>query len=200
MTESGIVTLVTAEFWKAVLPIVSTVTPLILEGMTTTVSDSTYFVIVPVGNKEAEAISYSEHNTGYTNKGVLFGSTNLNKYAANPANAGDYTFIFKDGIVNSAATGYGSIDNYKDTSVYMLVPGNSDVVFENMTLEQVQKATGLAEGFSDEKSSSNASIGLMMMKGGALRLCGFESKNGIIDRLTNENVADAAADMLSNNK
>ena len=50
----------------------------------------------------------------------------------------------------------------------------------------------------DEKSSSNASIGLMM-KGGARRLCGFESKNGIIDRLTNENVADAAADMLSNN-
>ena len=44
------------------------------------------------------------------------------------------------------------------------------VVFENMTLEQVQKATGLAEGFSDEKSSSNTSIGLMMMKGGALRL------------------------------
>ena len=72
-------------------------------------------------------------------------------------------------------------------------------VFENLTLEQVQKATGLVEGFSDEKSSSNASIGLMM-KGGALRLCGFESKNGIIDRLTNATVADAAADMLSNNK
>ena len=79
------------------------------------------------------------------------------------------------------------------------VTENCLVVFENMTLEQVQKATGLVEGFSDEKSSSNASIGLMM-KGGALRLCGFESKNGIIDRLTNENVADAAADMLSNNK
>lgn len=78
------------------------------------------------------------------------------------------------------------------------VTENCLVVFENMTLEQVQKATGLVEGFSDEKSSSNASIGLMM-KGGALRLCGFESKNGIIDRLTNENVADAAADMLSNN-
>lgn len=72
-------------------------------------------------------------------------------------------------------------------------------VFENLTLEQVQKAAGLVEGFSDEKSSSNASIGLMM-KGGALRLCGFESKNGIIDRLTNATVADAAADMLSNNK
>ena len=80
------------------------------------------------------------------------------------------------------------------------VTENCLVVFENMTLEQVQKATGLAEGISDEKSSSNASIGLMMMKGGARRLCGFESKNGIIDRLTNENVADAAADMLSNNK
>lgn len=39
-----------------------------------------------------------------------------------------------------------------------------------------------------------------MMKGGALRLCGFESKNGIIDRLTNATVVDAAADMLSNNK
>lgn len=79
------------------------------------------------------------------------------------------------------------------------VTENCLVVFENMTLEQVQKATGLAEGFSDEKSSSNASIGLMM-KGGALRLCGFESKNGIIDRLTNATVADAAADMLNNNK
>ena len=79
------------------------------------------------------------------------------------------------------------------------VTENCLVVFENMTLEQVQKATGLVEGDSDEKSSSNASIGLMM-KGGALRLCGFESKNGIIDRLTNENVADAAAEMLSNNK
>ena len=42
-------------------------------------------VIVPVGNKEAEAISYSEHNTGYTDKGVMFGSTNLNSYAATPA-------------------------------------------------------------------------------------------------------------------
>lgn len=78
------------------------------------------------------------------------------------------------------------------------VTENCLVVFENMTLEQVQKATGLAEGFSDEKSSSNASIGLMM-KDARAGSCGFESKNGIIDRLTNENVADAAADMLSNN-
>ena len=48
VTESGIVTLVTADLSKAAWPIVSTVTPLILEGMTTTVSDSIYFVIVPV--------------------------------------------------------------------------------------------------------------------------------------------------------
>ena len=94
-------------------------------------------VIVPVGEKAAEDIAYSENNSGYTGKGVMFGSSNLNKYAANPANAGDYTFIFKDGIVNSAATGYGSIDNYTDTSVYMLVPGNSDVVLENMTFNGV---------------------------------------------------------------
>lgn len=48
VTESGIVTLVTADLSKAPWPIVSTVTPLILEGMTTTVSLSAYFVIVPV--------------------------------------------------------------------------------------------------------------------------------------------------------
>ncbi|HBF15246.1 MAG TPA: hypothetical protein DDW30_06120, partial [Clostridiales bacterium] len=94
-------------------------------------------VIVPVGEKAAEDITYFEHNSGYTGKGVMFGSTNLNSYAAAPANAGDYTFIFRDGTVNSAATGYTSIDNLKDTSVYMLVPGNSDVVFENMTFNGV---------------------------------------------------------------
>ena len=48
VTESGIVTLVTADLSKAPWPIVPTVTPLILEGMTTTVSDSLYPVIVPV--------------------------------------------------------------------------------------------------------------------------------------------------------
>ena len=48
VTESGIVTLVTEEYRKAVWPIVSTVMPLILEGMTTTVSVPTYPVIIPV--------------------------------------------------------------------------------------------------------------------------------------------------------
>ena len=93
-------------------------------------------VEVTLGNTAAEDIDYKQNNSGYTGKGVMLGSTNLNKYAATPA-AGEYKFTFKDGTIASAATGYGSIDNYKDTSVYMLVPGNSDVVFENMTFNGV---------------------------------------------------------------
>ena len=67
----------------------------------------------------------------------MLGSTKLNSYAAAPAKAGEYTFVFKNGTINSAATGYSSIDNLKDTSVYMMVPGNSDVVFEDMTFNGV---------------------------------------------------------------
>ena len=94
-------------------------------------------VEVTLGDTSAEDINYSQNNSGYTGKGVMLGSTNLNKYAATPAAAGQYKFTFKDGTITSAATGYGSIDNYTDTSVYMLVPGNSDVVFENMTFNGV---------------------------------------------------------------
>ena len=94
-------------------------------------------VEVALGNTEAGDIAYSEHSSGYTGKGVMLGSTKLNSYAAAPAEAGEYTFVFKNGTINSAATGYSSIDNLKDTSVYMLVPGNSDVVFENMTFNGV---------------------------------------------------------------
>ena len=94
-------------------------------------------VEVTLGNTEAGDIAYSEHSSGYTGKGVMLGSTKLNSYAAAPAKAGEYTFVFKNGTINSAATGYSSIDNLKDTSVYMLVPGNSDVVFENMTFNGV---------------------------------------------------------------
>ena len=94
-------------------------------------------VEVTLGNTAAEDINYSQNNSGYTGKGVMLGSTKLNKYAAAPAAAGEYKFTFKDGTITSAATGYGSIDNYKNTSVYMLVPGNSDVVFENMTFKGV---------------------------------------------------------------
>ena len=94
-------------------------------------------VEVTLGNTEAAEINYRETNSGYTGKGVMLGSTKLNKYAAAPAEEGQYKFTFKDGTINSAATGYVSIDNYTDTSVYMLVPGNSDVVFENMTFNGV---------------------------------------------------------------
>ena len=94
-------------------------------------------VEVTLGDTVAEDIDYNQNNSGYTGKGVMLGSTNLNKYAATPAAAGEYKFTFKDGTIASAATGYGSIDNYKNTSVYMLVPGNSDVVFENMTFNGV---------------------------------------------------------------
>ena len=94
-------------------------------------------VEVTLGNVTAEDIAYSENNSGYTGKGVMLGSTNLNKYGTTPAAEGEYKFTFKDGTINSAATGYTSIDGLTDTSVYMLVPGNSDVVFENMTFNGV---------------------------------------------------------------
>ena len=94
-------------------------------------------VEVTLGNTAAADINYSQNNSGYTGKGVMLGSTKLNKYAAAPAAAGQYKFTFKDGTITSAATGYASIDGFTDTSVYMLVPGNSDVVFENMTFNGV---------------------------------------------------------------
>ena len=94
-------------------------------------------VEITLGDTPVEDIAYSENHSGYTGKGVLLGSTSLNSYASAPAGAGDYTFIFKDGTITSAATGYASIDGLADTSVYMLVPGNSDVVFENMVFNGV---------------------------------------------------------------
>ena len=94
-------------------------------------------VSVTMGAVKAADIAYSENNSGYTGKGVMLGSTKLNKYGTAPAGAGEYSFIFKDGTITSAATGYGQIDNYENTSVYMLVPGNSNVTFENMTFNGV---------------------------------------------------------------
>ncbi len=81
-------------------------------------------VEVALGNTDAGDIAYSEHSSGYTGKGVMLGSTKLNSYAAAPAKAGEYTFVFKNGTINSATTGYSSIDNLKDTSVYMLDAGS----------------------------------------------------------------------------
>ena len=94
-------------------------------------------VAVLMGDNEAADIAYSEHSSGYTGKGVLLGSTKLNKYGIAPAGVGEYSFLFSNGTINSAATGYASIDGYKNTSVYMLLPANSDVTFENMTFNGV---------------------------------------------------------------
>ena len=94
-------------------------------------------VEVTLGNVTAENIAYSENNSGYTGKGVMLGSTNLNKYNATPAAEGEYKFTFKDGTINGTVTGYESIDGATTNSVFMLVPGNSDVVFENMTFNGV---------------------------------------------------------------
>ena len=47
-------------------------------------------VEVTLGNTAAEDINYSQNNSGYTGKGVMLGSTKLNKYAATPAAAGEY--------------------------------------------------------------------------------------------------------------
>ena len=97
-------------------------------------------VEVTLGNLEAEDIQYTENSSGYTGKGVMLGSTSLNWYNAEVPEVGAYSFTFKDGVINSAATGYQEPDGGngpKNSSVYMLVPGNSDVVFENMTFNGV---------------------------------------------------------------
>ena len=94
-------------------------------------------VEVKLGDVAMEQIDYFEHNSGYRGTGVLLGSTKLNSYAAKPAGIGEYKFTFKDGTVNGTVTGYSSIDGATTNSVYMLLPNNSDVVFENMTFKGV---------------------------------------------------------------
>ena len=97
-------------------------------------------VEVSLGNMAAEDINYNQNNSGYTGKGVMLGNTSLNWYNAEVPEVGAYSFTFKDGVINSAATGYQEPDGRngpKNSSVYMLVPGNSDVVFENMTFNGV---------------------------------------------------------------
>ena len=95
-------------------------------------------VEVTLGDTSAADINYSQNNSGYTGKGVMLGSTKLNKYAAAPAAAGEYKFTFKDGTITSAATGYPNGEpGAANSAVYMLVPGNSDVVFENVTFKNV---------------------------------------------------------------
>ena len=110
----------------------------ITQGPKAADAKATTFTVGLVDQKiKAGDISYSEHNSGYTGKGVQIGSSSLNSYAAEPAKAGNYEFVIKGGTITSAATGYSSIDSYEDTSVYMLVPGNSNVTFEDVTFEGV---------------------------------------------------------------
>lgn len=100
-------------------------------------ASTTFTVDLDGETVEAGDIAYSENNSGYTGKGVLIGSTDMNKYAATPAGAGDYKYVIKGGTITSAVTGYESIDGLSNTSVYMLVPGNSDVTFEGVTFNGV---------------------------------------------------------------
>ena len=89
---------------------------------------------------EAGNIAYSENSSGYTGKGVLIGGTTMNSYGKKPANDGNYKFVIKGGTIVSAAKGYQEPDGAKgpkNSSVYMLVPSNSDVTFEGVTFEGV---------------------------------------------------------------
>lgn len=101
----------------------------------------TTFTVDLAGQKiEAGDIAYSENSSGYTGKGVLIGGTTMNSYGVSPANDGNYKFVIKGGTIVSAAKGYQEPDGAKgpkNSSVYMLVPSNSDVTFENVTFEGV---------------------------------------------------------------
>ena len=94
-------------------------------------------VEVTLGDTDVEYIEYWENSSGYKGTGVMLGSTNLNKYGVTPAEVGKYSFTFKDGTIKGTMTGYSSIDGPTTNSVYMLLPANSDVVFENMTFNGV---------------------------------------------------------------
>ena len=112
---------------------------LTLSDIPTVSKDSTKHVPVQItmGAVDVGDIDYREHDTGYQGKGVLLGNRNLSSYAASVPERGEYTFIFKDGTIKGTVTGYSSIDGATTNSVYLQVPGNSDVVFENMVFEGV---------------------------------------------------------------
>lgn len=93
--------------------------------------------IVTLGTQDVTDISYSEQSTGYTGKGVMLGNTSLNHYNAEVPAVGPHKFVFKDGTVNGTVTGYSSIDGATTNSMYMLLPGNSDVTFENVDFTNV---------------------------------------------------------------
>ena len=97
-------------------------------------------ITVEVGTQCFTENTYWETSSGLGTDVLSFfiGSKNLNYYNA-PAMADDERpiFIFKDGEITTSSTGYKSIDNHSDDKVYMLLPANSDVVFENVTFKGV---------------------------------------------------------------
>ncbi len=102
-------------------------------------------VTVTVGKQNFKENTYTENSSGLgTNvKSFFIGNTDLNKYNAKPLGDAEsekdakVTFVFKDGEITTSSTGYKSIDDHSDDQVYMLVPGKSDVVFENITFNGV---------------------------------------------------------------
>ena len=100
-------------------------------------ASTTFTVDLDGATVEPTTINYSEHATGHTGPGVMIGSTDMNHYAAKPAGAGDYQYVIQGGTINGEVTGYSSIDGATTNSVYMLVPGNSDVTFEDVTFNGV---------------------------------------------------------------
>ena len=96
-------------------------------------------VTINLGDESFKDIAYSEHSTGYTAKGLLIGNTSLNSYnAEQDKNRKEFNLIIEDGSITSSSTGYSSIDDFKNTSVYMLLPNiNTNVTFKNVVFNGV---------------------------------------------------------------
>ena len=97
-------------------------------------------VTITLGNENFKDINYSQTNSGYTGKGLLIGNTSLNWHTASPVTDEEnkLTLIIEGGSITSSSTGYSSIDDFKNTSVYMLLPnGNTSVIFKNVVFNNV---------------------------------------------------------------
>ena len=97
-------------------------------------------VTVAVGKQGFKVNTYFEYSSGLGEniKSFFIGNTDLNYYNAQALTDDEKaTFVFKDGEITTDSTGYKSIDNHSNDSVYMLLPANSDVVFENVTFNGV---------------------------------------------------------------
>ena len=101
-------------------------------------------VTVTVGTVEYALNTYTGESgaLGTNTKTFFIGNTELNSYSQKALQDGEKaTFIFRDGTITSSATGYTNINTRGDDTVYMLLPGNTDVVFENITFNGVVSFT-----------------------------------------------------------